>query len=161
MGFGNGLVIGRNIAPFWGNETGASDIGEALQIDQPAGSPEFARLAAIFKNWNSWTIDIPGKYYLEVVAKIYKRNELARGNLVALGQMIDLSRLRLPIYVLAGSADNVVAPEQLLAVERLVGTRPELFRHAVAPCGHLSLFMGRRTLEEYWPGIVRWMKEAE
>ena len=159
--FGNGLVIGRNIAPFWGNETGASDIGEALQIVQPVGSPEFARLAAIFKNWNSWTIDIPGKYYLEIVAKLYKRNELARGNLVALGQKIDLSRLRLPIYVLAGSADNVVAPEQLLAVERLVGTRPELFRHAVAPCGHLSLFMGRRTLEEYWPGIVRWMKEAE
>ena len=61
----------------------------------------------------------------KLLREIYKCNELARGNLVALGQKIDLSRLRLPIYVLAGSADNVVAPEQLLAVERLVGTRPE------------------------------------
>jgi poly(3-hydroxybutyrate) depolymerase len=160
VNFGDGRVIGRNIAPFWGNETDANDIRESLQILQPIGSPEFTRLEAIFKNWNSWTIDVPGKYYLEVVEKLYKRNELASGSFVALGQRIDLSRLRHPMYLLAGSADTVVAPEQLLAVERLVGTRPESLRHAVAPCGHLSLFMGRRTLEAYWPGIVRWMKDA-
>lgn len=160
VNFGDGRVIGRDIAPFWANETDADDIRESLQILQPIGSPEFMRLEAIFNNWNSWTIDVPGKYYLEVVEKLYKRNELASGSFVALGQKIDLSRLLHPIYLLAGSADTVVAPQQLLAVERLVGTQPEALRHAVAPCGHLSLFMGRRTLEGYWPGIVHWMKEA-
>jgi poly(3-hydroxybutyrate) depolymerase len=161
VNFGDGLVIGRNIAPFWGNETDANDIRESLQILQPIGSPEFTRLEAIFKNWNSWTIDVPGKYYLEVVEKLYKRNELARGSFIALGQRIDLSCLRLPMYLLAGSADEVVAPEQLLAVERLVGNQPECLRHEVAPCNHLGLFMGRRTLEEYWPRIVHWMKLIE
>jgi hypothetical protein len=53
----------------------------------------------------------------------------------------------------------VVAPEQLLAVERLVASQPEHLRHEVAPSNHLGLFMGKRTLEEYWPRIVRWMKE--
>ena len=91
--------------------------------------------------WNAWTIDVPGNYYLEVIEKLYKRNELAAGHFVALGQKIDLSRLRLPIYLLAGSADEVVAPEQLLALERLVGTAPEHLRHDVAPCNHLGLFM--------------------
>ena len=158
--FGDGLVIGRNVAPFWGSETGANDIRESLQLLEPIDSPEFTRLETIFKNWNSWTIDVPGKYYLEIVEKLYKRNELASGSLVALGQKIDLSQVRLPMYLLAGSADKVVAPEQLLAVERLVGTQPDSLRHALAPCGHLGLFMGRRTLEDYWPGIVRWMKEA-
>ena len=158
---GDGLVIGRKVAPFWGNETDPNDIRNSLQTVQPIGSPEFTRLEAIFKNWNSWTIDVPGKYYLEIVEKLYKCNALAGGNFVALGQEIDLSRLLLPMYLLAGSADDVVAPQQLLAVQRLVGTPAESLRHAVAPCGHLSLFMGRRTLEEYWPGIVRWMKEPE
>jgi hypothetical protein len=63
------------------------------------------------------------------------------------------------MYLLAGSADEVVAPEQLFAVERLVGTLPPYLRQEVAPCNHLGLFMGRLTLEEYWPRIVRWMKE--
>ena len=157
---GDGRVIGRHVAKLWGNDTvDADDIRQSLQTPEPIGSPEFTRLEAIFRKWNSWTIDVPGTYYLEVIEKLYKRNELATGSFVALGQKIDLSRLRLPMYLLAGSADEVVAPEQLLAVERLVGTPPEHLRHEVAPCNHLGLFMGKQTLEEYWPRIVRWMKE--
>src|SRR6266566_2158155 len=161
VNLGDGRVIGRNLAKFWGNDTDANGIRESLQTLQPIGSSEFTQLEAIFKNWNSWTIDLPGTYYLEVIEKLYRRNELASGSLIALGQKIDLSRLRLPMYLLAGSADDVVAPDQLLAVERLAGTQPEYIRHEVAPCNHLGLFMGKRTLEEYWPRIVRWMKEAD
>jgi poly(3-hydroxybutyrate) depolymerase len=46
-------------------------------------------------------------------------------------------------------------------LERLVGTPPESIRHEIAPCNHLALFMGKRTLEEYWPRIVGWMKEVD
>ncbi len=137
VNLGDGRVLGRNLAKFWGNDADANGIRESLQTLQLIGSPEFTRLEAIFENWNSWTIDIPGTYYLEVVEKLYKRNELASGSFVALGQKIDLSRLRVPMYLLAGSADEVVAPEQLLAVERLVGTQPEYLRHEVALCNHL------------------------
>jgi len=159
---GNGRVIGRNVAKFWGTDTVDADaIRRSLQTPEPAGSPEFARLESIFKTWNSWTIDVPGNYYLEVIEKLYKRNELAAGSFVALGEKINLSRLRLPIYLLAGSADDVVAPAQLLAAERLVGTPPELLRHEVAPCDHLGLFMGKGTLEDYWPRIVRWIKAPD
>jgi len=161
VNLGDGRVIGRNIAKLWENGTDANGIRDSLQTVQPIGSSEFIQLEAIFKNWNSWTIDLPGTYYLEVIEKLYRRNELASGSLVALGQKIDLSRLGLPMYLLAGSADEVVAPEQLLAVERLVGPQPEYVRHEVAPCNHLGLFMGKRTLEEYWPRIVRWMKEVD
>jgi poly(3-hydroxybutyrate) depolymerase len=161
VGLGNGRVIGRSIARFWGNNTEASSISESLQTLAPIGSLEFTRLEAIFKNWDSWTIDLAGTYYLEVIEKLYKRNELAGGSFVALGQRIDLSQLRLPMYLLAGSADDVVAPQQLLAVERLVATQPEHLRHEIAPCNHLGLFMGRQTLEEYWPRIVHWMNSTE
>jgi poly(3-hydroxybutyrate) depolymerase len=157
---GDGRLIGRHVAAFWGNDmVGVNYVRETLQTHQPVGSPQFAQLESIFRKWNAWTVDVPGTYYLEVIEKIYKRNELAAGDFVALGQRINLSRLRLPIYLLAGSADEVVAPEQLLALERLVGTPREHLRREVAPSNHLGLFMGERTLMEYWPGIVRWLKE--
>jgi len=160
VNLGGGRILGRNVAKLWGTDGAEADeIRESLQTLQPIGSTEFTRLEAIYKSWNAWTIDIPGTYYLEVVEKLYKRNELATGNFVALGQKVDLSRLRLPMYFLAGSLDEVVAPEQLLAAERLVGTPPKDLRHEVAPSNHLGLFMGRRTLEEYWPRIVCWMKQ--
>ena len=159
---GEGRVIGRDVAKFWGTETVDERlVRDSLQTLQPAGSPEFTRLEASFKAWNDWTIDVPGTYYLEVIGKLYKRNELAGGTFVALGQRIELARLRLPIYLLVGDADEVVAPEQLLALERLVGTPPELFHREIAPSTHLGLFMGKRTLEEYWPTIARWIREPD
>lgn len=160
VSLGDGRVIGRNLARVWrGGVIEADDIREALQTPQPAGSPEFAQLEAIFRNWNASTIDMPGTYYLEVIEKLYKRNELATGGFVALGQRIDLSRLRLPIYLLAGNADDVVTAEQLFAVARLVRTQPKYLRQEIAPSNHLGLFMGKRTLEEYWPRIAAWLNE--
>ncbi len=160
VSLGDGRVIGRNLARVWrGGVIESDDIRESLQTPQAAGSPEFARLEAIFRNWNAWTIDMPGTYYLEVIEKLYKRNELATGGFVALGQRIDLSRLRLPIYLLAGNADEVVTAEQLFAVARLVRTPPEHLREEVAPSNHLGLFMGKRTLEEHWPRIAAWLNE--
>jgi hypothetical protein len=156
---GEGRVIGRHVATFWGNDSVAEgDIRETLQTLEPIGSPEFVRIEAIFKNWNSWTIDIPGTYYLEIIEKLYKRNELATGCFVALGQRIDLSRLRLPMYLLAGSDDEVVTSEQFCG-GAAGGTPPEQLVKEVTRSNHLGLFMGKRTLEEYWPRIVHWMKE--
>src|SRR4030081_2021883 len=59
VNLGNDRVIGRNLAKFWGNDADANGIRESLQTLQPIGSSEFTRLEAIFKNWNSWTLDLP------------------------------------------------------------------------------------------------------
>jgi poly(3-hydroxybutyrate) depolymerase len=158
---GDGRAVGRHIARLWGiDRPDADDIRRSLQTPEPIGSPAFARLEAIFNTWNSWTLDLPGTYYLEVIEKLYKRNELAAGRFVALGQKIDLARLRLPICLLAGDADEVAAPQQLFALARLAATRPENLRCELVPSDHLGLFMGRRVLGEHWPRIVRWMKQV-
>jgi pimeloyl-ACP methyl ester carboxylesterase len=162
VSLGDGRVIGRNVAKFWRKGiVDTSEINRSLQTPEPAGSPEFARLEAAFRRWNCWTIDVPGNYYLEIIEKIYRRNELAGGSLIALGRTVDLAQMRVPTYLLAGNADDVVAPEQLLAAERLVGTKREHIRHDVAPSDHLGLFMGKTTLEQYWPRIARWLNTPE
>jgi poly(3-hydroxyalkanoate) synthetase len=95
----------------------------------------------------------------KVVQKLYKLNELAR-ELRRPGQNIDLKRLRLPMYLLAGSADEVVTPGTIVCRAAAGWNAAAAPPPRVAPCNHLGLFMGRQTpLEEYWPRIVRWMKE--
>jgi poly(3-hydroxybutyrate) depolymerase len=158
---GDGRVFGRSIARFWGTGTICSDdVARALQAPEAVGSEEFARLEAIFNRWNSWTLDLPGTYYLEVIEKLYKRNELAAGSFVALGRTIDLSKLKIPMYLLAGSTDQTVAPQQLFALAGLAGTAPENLRCELADSDHLGLFMGKRVLEECWPKVVRWMRKT-
>jgi hypothetical protein len=50
VNLGDGRVLGRNLAKFWGNDADANGIRESLQTLQLIGSPEFTRLEAIFNN---------------------------------------------------------------------------------------------------------------
>lgn len=96
-------------------------------------------------------------FFLECVEKLCKRNELAAGSFVALGQTIDLAGVKNPIFLLAARDDEFVAPPQVLAAERLVRTPAPDVGKAIAACRHLGLFAGKRTLEDFWPKIVRWL----
>lgn len=155
---GDGIVPGRKVLKFWGVDTvAAEDLRRVLQTDELPGSAGFAKLEADFRDWYAWTTDLPGAYFLEVVWRLYKRNELALGKFVALGQRIELAAVHIPIFLLAASEDELVAPPQLFAIERLVGTSAEDIRTAEARCRHVSLFVGKKVLHEVWPSIVEWI----
>ena len=159
---GDGRVLGRKVQKFWGAKTlDSREIHALLQTPEVIGSPAFAALEAAFREWHTWTVDLPGTYYLEVIEKLYKRNEIAAGTFVALGETIDLAKLRVPIFLLAARDDELVAPAQLFATENLVGTPPHSIQKALAPCNHGGLFMGRAVLAEYWPRIARWIIEPD
>ncbi len=157
---GDGLVPGRRVLKLWAPDSvAAEDIRQLLQTEEPAGSPAAIRLETVFRDWYAWTLDLPGKFFLDAVEKLYKRNELATGSFVALGQKIDLGTLHVPLYLLAARDDELVAPAQLFAAERLVGTAPHDLRKATAPCRHLGLFMGKHILQDVWPDVVRWLAD--
>ncbi len=159
---GDGRVLGHSVQKFWGPETlGEGEIRELLQISEPLRSAAFAKRAAAFARWYAWTVDLPGTYYLEVVDKLYKENQIARGTFVALGKTVDLTAMRAPIFLLAARDDELIAPAQLFATERLVGTPECDIGKALAPCRHAGLFMGKRTLSEQWPRIAHWLLGSE
>jgi poly(3-hydroxyalkanoate) synthetase len=157
---GAGRLLGRHALRFWGpGSLDAPSIRQVLQIAEPIDSRHFRRLEARFRDWYAWTVDLPGTYYLEVVEKLFKQNQLAAGRFVALGRRLDLRDLHVPVFLLAARDDELVAPAQIFATEHLVGTRPDQRHKAVVAVSHLGLFMGRAVLAETWPAIVRWLAE--
>jgi poly(3-hydroxyalkanoate) synthetase len=154
---GNGLLTGKNVLKFWGAESvDLEQIGQVLQIDRDSAG--FADLKAAFETWNAFTVDLPGTFFLECVEKLYKRNEIATGHFVALGRTIDLASVTTPLFLLAARDDELVAPQQLFAVERLVRTPAHDLRRAIVPCRHVGLFIGKRILEDTWPEIAHWLR---
>jgi poly(3-hydroxyalkanoate) synthetase len=109
-----------------------------------------------FKAWDARTVDLPGAYFLQSAEWIFRENRLARGTLPALGRESRLSDIASPIFVLAAADDEIVAVQQATAVKSLCpGTSVEI---RVEPGRHLSLFMGRRTLDDAWRQIALWLK---
>jgi poly(3-hydroxyalkanoate) synthetase len=157
---GGGRLLGRHALHFWGlGSLDAPSIRQVLQAPEPIDSPQFLRLEARFRDWYAWTVDLPGTYYLEVVEKLFKQNQIAGGRFVALGQRLDLLDLHIPMFLLAARNDELVAPAQIFATEHLVGTPPDQLHKAVVAATHLGLFMGRTVLTETWPTIARWLVE--
>ena len=155
---GDGRILGDRVLGLWGPRTFDGDaVRELLQIPRRLRGPALRRLEAQFHEWHAATVNLPGTYYLEVVERLYKQNRLAEGKLVALGHAIDLARVRVPLFLLAARDDDVVAPAQVFATETRVGTPAAEIESAIAPCQHLGLFMGARTLRTVWPKIARWL----
>jgi poly(3-hydroxybutyrate) depolymerase len=155
---GAGRILGDRVLGLWGPQTHDREaVCRLLQVSQRLRGPALRRLEAEFREWHAATVDLPGTYYLEVVEWLYKQNRLAEGRLVALGHRIDLARVRVPLFLLAARDDDVVAPEQVFATAARVGTAASEIETATAPCQHLGLFMGARTLRTIWPRIARWL----
>lgn len=158
---GDGLARGAEALQFWGRSAeSAEQIHDLLQSDLPPDSPSFAAKAALFRDWTSRPLDLPGAYYLEVVEKLYQGNQLALGQFVALGKNIDLHDVRQPLYLIAARDDEVAAPEQTMACAGLVGTPAREIRQTIVPGGHLHLFFGSKALKAVWPRVVAWLSET-
>ena len=132
-----------------------------LQSSRKPSSPAFRRLEARFRDWYGCTVDLPGTYYLQVVEQFFRENRLATGRFVALGRPVELSGLRIPLFLLAARDDDVVAGEQMFAIRKLVDRRRCAIDKAIAPCGHLGLFMGEKTLTDMWRKVADWLRSEE
>ncbi len=120
--------------------------------------PSSRELEARFRDWYAWTVDLPGTYYLQVVSWLFQENRIAEGRFVALGRVIDLADVGIPVFLIAGRDDTLVSVAQLLATPHLIGTPPYAVETLVEPCGHLSLFTGKQTLDRAWGRAASWLR---
>jgi poly(3-hydroxybutyrate) depolymerase len=111
-----------------------------------------------FERWYEHAIDLPGRYYLQAIEDLFKANRFAKGEFIGLGRKLSLNDIKVPLYLLAGEADDITPKEQVFEAEHLVGTPHSDIVKKLAPGGHIGIFMGSKTLTEVWPEIGRWMK---
>lgn len=153
---GGGLVRGEHILRFW------SRASNARAVLQRSLSPDLAadrELLARFRRWHDETVDLPGAYYLQVVGWIFRENRIANGTFVALGRAVCLGDVTMPVFLLAGSDDEIVPAEQAMATASRLGTPVSSIERAIVPSSHLGLFLGSETLAAAWPRIADWLRE--
>jgi poly(3-hydroxyalkanoate) synthetase len=159
IGLGGGVVRGDHVAALWPHEFDEGrEAVASLQLSNDGTEAE-RQVIERFEAWDRRRLDLPAPYYRQVFEWLYHENRLARGAFEALGRRIELSRLTCPLYLLAGAKDNIAPSGQVFAAATLTGAAH--VSRAIAPCGHLALFIGRRTLAEEWPRIAAWLKAAE
>lgn len=131
-----------------------------VDLYEHVGDPSYVGRFERFERWYEHTIDLPGAWYLQVIQKLFKENQLAKGLFVALGKRLDLKDITCPVYLLAGDHDDITPKEQVFAAEALLGTQPVDIRKDLVKGGHIGLFMGRKVLRENWGRIAQWLSSS-
>jgi poly(3-hydroxyalkanoate) synthetase len=154
---GHGRVLGHRMLELWASSHAADEADRVLQVLPSLEGAPLRELEERYRQWHARTLDLPGTFYLQVVRRLFKENQIAEGRFVALGRPIDLGDVRAPLFLLAARDDEVVSADQLFAAARLVGTPAADVEMATEPCGHVSLFLGAQTLRGSWQRIARWL----
>ena len=155
--FEEGLIGGERALKAWGLSGDFHAAEMALQSPPDADPARRRELTDRYRQWYGETVNLPGKFYLQVVKWLFKENRISEGRFVALGQRVDLMSISAPIFLLAAGNDEIVPAGQLFATAQLVGTPARHLVKMTEPCGHLSLFLGTVVLEEAWRDIARWL----
>ncbi len=158
VALGGGLMKGKFMLQGWKNMHPQQHyMQDQIDLYEHIDDPAYIAKEETFDSWYENPIDLPGRWYLEVIQQIFKENRLARGEFVGLGRKLDLRKIVCPTYLLAGASDDITTPEQVLDAANYIGTPKHQIVSKTVAGGHIGLFMGARTLKDHWPDIARWV----
>jgi len=151
---GGGILQGRHmLTGFIMIQPGAEisrQIDLLLNLDDPAHVARYRE----FEDWFKHTQDVPGQFYLWIVRNLFRDNGLISGSLEVSGEKVDLSRIDMPLNLLAGATDHITPPAQVFALADHASTPADQVTRHTSRGGHLGLFMSHEALAEQWPRVL-------
>jgi polyhydroxyalkanoate depolymerase len=132
--------------------------GKYAELYEHIEDPSYVKRFESFERWYEYTINLPGRWYLQVIRDLFKGNKFFKGEFVGLGKKLSLGNVRCPVFLLAGKTDDITPPVQVFNAEKRLGTEKTKIEKMVAEGGHIGLFMGSKTIRENWPTIAKWIK---
>jgi polyhydroxyalkanoate synthase subunit PhaC len=115
--------------------------------------------------WNSDTTRMPEATHLFYLREFYKNNAMAKGNMVLGGQKLDLSKVKIPVYLQSAKEDHIAPYRSVYKTTKLF-TGP--IRFIMAGSGHIAGVINPPSAKkyQYWtndklpPTIDEWQAGA-
>lgn len=153
VNLGNGIMKGSSILQgFKSLNFFDRYFNDYLKLYNNINDDEYVKRYRRFRDWYEWTQDLPGKFYLEIVDKLFKKNLLIQDKLIINDRKVKLSNISCPLFLIAGQKDDITLEEQLFNIERYVKSKK--IKKLTVPAGHIGVFMGNKILKQFWPSIL-------
>ncbi|MCE9650203.1 MAG: class I poly(R)-hydroxyalkanoic acid synthase [Parvibaculum sp.] len=116
--------------------------------------------------WNADATRMPAKMHLFYLRECYLRNNLAEGRMVLGGEKLDLSKIKVPIYLQSSREDHIAPYNSVYKATRLFGGDVKFI---VAGSGHIAGVINPPSARkyQYWTNDARpqsakdWIEGAE
>lgn len=115
-----------------------------------------------------WTHDefpLPGRLFTDIVERLYRNDELTRGQLRVSGRAIGPGDLRAPLASVADPRSKVIPLDAVLPFHEAAGSDDKLLLHYRGDVGvnlqHVGVLVGRNAHATLWPAIFGWLDGIE
>ena len=107
-------------------------------------------------------MDLPARFYLETIDRVFQRHALAKGELVHRGRRVDCSAIRdTALITIEGGRDDICGPGQTAAAHDLCPNVAMRYRYVQPGVGHYGVFNGSRFRREVQPRIAEAIRTAD
>jgi polyhydroxyalkanoate synthase len=96
--------------------------------------------------WNSDTTRMPEKLHLSYLRNCYKENALARGKMEMAGVKLDLSKVKVPVYLQSAKEDHIAPANSVFKSVNLFGGP---VRFIIAGSGHIAGVINPPAAKKY------------
>jgi polyhydroxyalkanoate synthase subunit PhaC len=114
-----------------------------------------------------WTLDEfrqPRQLFLDVVERLYRRDEFFTGTLTLAGRTLGPADLIVPMLTVVNPRSPIVPPSAVLPVHHAVATTDKQILQYRGDTGvviqHLGVLVGRNAHRHLWPQILDWLQAA-
>lgn len=108
--------------------------------------------------------DLPARFYLETIDRVFLRRDLARGRMMFEGKKVAAASItRTPLFTVEGANDDISAPGQTLAAHTICCNLPDelRFQYLQEGVGHYGVFSGRRWRGQIAPRITDFIRRFD
>ena len=141
-----------------------ADAHRQLYRDLLAGDEESAEAHRRFYDDYLAVMDVPAEYYLQTIATVFQRHDLARGRMTLRGKHpIRPEAIRgTALMTVEGENDEITSLGQTSAAHDLCAAIPEQrrCRYVQSGAGHYGVFSGRRWREQIAPRVASFIRQS-
>ena len=126
------------------------------------GDGESAEAHREFYNEYLAVMDMPAKYYLDTIRKVFIDQKLAKGTMEYRGEPIDLKDIKnMALMTIEGELDDITGRGQTSCALELCSSIPKTKKvHLEEPgVGHYGIFNGRKYRESIAPQVKAFMQK--
>ena len=101
-------------------------------------------------------MDLSAEFYLQTIETVFQKHALPNGTMMSRGRKVEPAAIaKTAVMTVEGELDDISAPGQTIAAQRLCSSLPDGMRktHFQKGVGHYGIFNGRRWREAILPEI--------
>jgi poly[(R)-3-hydroxyalkanoate] polymerase subunit PhaC len=111
-----------------------------------------------FMRMENWIFDSPdqaGEAYREFIKQFYQENALVKGTVKIGDDVVDLTKIKIPVLNIYAVHDHLVPPDSSKALEGCISSKD--YQSLEFPGGHIGIFVSGKAQKMIPPSVAKWL----